>query len=124
MIGTRCVCAFCPSSSDTRRLLLACRSECYSLVCRLHLAGFLQGSMYVRNILWQPGPLWKPPQKRSRDTPSFRIIDFGRAMYWDDHVRNVTDRAKRELKDKEWRDQAASDRQRVEKELLIQDWDY
>jgi len=32
------------------------RSECYSLVLRLHMERFLQGSMYVRNILRQPGP--------------------------------------------------------------------
>ncbi|EPT03271.1 hypothetical protein FOMPIDRAFT_1116483 [Fomitopsis schrenkii] len=100
------------------------RSECYSLVCRLQLAGFLQGSMYVRNILWQPGPLSKPPQERSRKTPSFRIIDFGRAMYWDDHVLKVGDKEKKDRRAKEWQDQASYDRQKVERELLIQDWDY
>ena len=111
-----------PAPSDT--CLRARRSECYSLMCRLQLAGFLQGSAYVRNILWQPGPLWKPPQERSRRTPSFRIIDFGRAMYWDAHVNKMPDEKEREHRAREWQDQAAFDRQRVERELLIQDWDY
>lgn len=47
---------------------------------RLHDAGYLQNSFYVRNILRQPGPLYKPPHERSNDTPSFRIIDFGRGL--------------------------------------------
>ena len=46
----------------------------------LHEAGFLQGSVYPRNILVQPGPLTLPPSERSRESPSFRIIDFGRAQ--------------------------------------------
>lgn len=56
------------------------RSECYSLMTRLHYAHFIQNSFYVRNILVQPGPLTAPPHKRSKKTPSFRLIDFGRAM--------------------------------------------
>ncbi len=31
----------------------------------------------------QPGPLSKPPSERSSETPSFRIIDFGRAQFYD-----------------------------------------
>ena len=38
-----------------------------------------QGSFYVRNIMIQPGPLTLPPERRSIDSPSFRLIDFGRA---------------------------------------------
>jgi hypothetical protein len=30
----------------------------------------------------QPGPLWKHPSQRSDKTPSFRFIDFGRAVSW------------------------------------------
>ncbi len=43
----------------------------------------VQGSFYVRNIMCQPGPLTLPPERRSYDTPSFRIIDFGRGKCWD-----------------------------------------
>lgn len=43
----------------------------------------IQGSFYVRNIMIQPGPLTAPPEKRTLDTPSFRIIDFGRGASWD-----------------------------------------
>jgi hypothetical protein len=47
---------------------------------RLHLSGFLQKSAFKKNILVQPGPLTVPPPERSLDSPSFRIIDFGRAL--------------------------------------------
>ncbi|EMD36867.1 hypothetical protein CERSUDRAFT_35514, partial [Gelatoporia subvermispora B] len=59
------------------------RSECYSLVLRLHRAGFIQNSFYTRNILMQRGPLTVPPSERSHRTPSFRIIDFGRGDIYD-----------------------------------------
>ncbi|KAH9903246.1 hypothetical protein C8Q73DRAFT_751029 [Cubamyces lactineus] len=55
------------------------RTECFSLILRLHELGITQNSFYVRNILIQPGPLSMPPSMRSFKTPSFRIIDFGRA---------------------------------------------
>jgi hypothetical protein len=55
----------------------------------LHNAGFLQGSVYPRNILMQPGPLTLPPSKRSLASPSFRIIDFGRGEHKQDFVRDV-----------------------------------
>lgn len=55
-------------------------------MCRLHNADFIQNSFYTRNILVQPGPLTRPPAERSRDTPSFRIIDFGRGECCDDET--------------------------------------
>ncbi|KAJ6629867.1 hypothetical protein B0H10DRAFT_1629162, partial [Mycena sp. CBHHK59/15] len=58
------------------------RSECYSLALRLHYAQITQNSFYVRNVLRQPGPLTVAPALRSLDTPSFRIIDFGRGEAW------------------------------------------
>ena len=59
------------------------RTECFSLILRLHHADILQGSFYVRNIMIQPGPLTAPPAERSFETPSFRIIDYGRGTSWD-----------------------------------------
>ncbi len=50
-----------------------------ALTERLHKAGFVNGSPYRRNMLSQPGPLSVPPEERSQYTPSYRIIDFGRA---------------------------------------------
>jgi hypothetical protein len=50
---------------------------------RLHLEDIIQNSFYVRNILRQPGPLHVAPENRSDDTPSFRVIDFGRAQKFD-----------------------------------------
>ena len=55
----------------------------------LHNAGFLQGSVYPRNMLIQPGPLTVPPSERSLASPSFRIIDFGRANYKRDFIRDA-----------------------------------
>lgn len=46
---------------------------------RLHKEGILHGSLADRNIMVQPGPLNVAPAGRSLDTPSFRVIDFGRA---------------------------------------------
>ncbi len=40
----------------------------------------------MRNVLVQPGPLTEPPERRSRDTPSFRIIDFGRGDMYEEHA--------------------------------------
>ncbi|KAH9848129.1 hypothetical protein C2E23DRAFT_469180 [Lenzites betulinus] len=54
------------------------RTECFSLVLRLHALNITQRSFYVRNIMIQPGPLSAPPAKRTYEHPSFRIIDFGR----------------------------------------------
>ncbi|KAH9903238.1 hypothetical protein C8Q73DRAFT_798902 [Cubamyces lactineus] len=55
------------------------RTECFSLLLRLHELRITQGSFYVRNVLIQPGPLSARPSQRALGTPSFRIIDFGRA---------------------------------------------
>lgn len=48
------------------------------MILRLHDAGFIQRSIATRNFLIQPGPLHFPPDERSYETPSFRLIDFGR----------------------------------------------
>ena len=47
---------------------------------RFHEAGLFHQSIYRRNILVQSGPLDFPPEKRSADTLSFRLIDFGRTV--------------------------------------------
>ncbi|KAF9519415.1 hypothetical protein BS47DRAFT_1388229 [Hydnum rufescens UP504] len=60
------------------RLPLADRVHIYSLIRRLHWAGFVQVSMSPRNILVQPGPLHAPHAERTMENPSYRIIDFGR----------------------------------------------
>ncbi|KAK7676084.1 hypothetical protein QCA50_020955 [Cerrena zonata] len=54
------------------------RIDCYSLLVRLHFAEYMHNSFKQRNIVVQPGPLTAPPEARSMDTPSFRVIDFGR----------------------------------------------
>lgn len=56
------------------------RKAIETLLKRLHKANFVQRSFYARNIVVQPGPLWLPPAYRSLDEPSYRIIDFGRAL--------------------------------------------
>ncbi|KAI9069031.1 hypothetical protein FKP32DRAFT_1641399 [Trametes sanguinea] len=72
------------------------RTECFSLVLRLHELGIEQGSFYVRNILIQPGPLSAPAAKRTFDQPSFRIIDFGRAQVLQDMLKRADERETRD----------------------------
>ncbi|OSD01008.1 hypothetical protein PYCCODRAFT_567466 [Trametes coccinea BRFM310] len=54
------------------------REKIYHLFERLHEDGFVQYSSFERNMLVQPGPLSVPREQRSMNSPSFRIIDFGR----------------------------------------------
>ena len=44
------------------------------------LTSVRQQSIKTRNITIQKGPLSLPFSERSYDTPSFRIVDFGRAV--------------------------------------------
>ncbi|KAF9563800.1 hypothetical protein CPC08DRAFT_304843 [Agrocybe pediades] len=65
--------------------------ECLSLLYRMHDEGWLHGSVYCRNIVWQAGPLSAHPIMRQMDEyptakghlwgrqRSFRLIDFGRS---------------------------------------------
>ncbi|KAI0688990.1 hypothetical protein BC835DRAFT_1229317, partial [Cytidiella melzeri] len=68
----------CGEPIEPHKLTLDQKTECFSLMFRLHLENVVQNSYYVRNILRQPGPLYVAPEERSKDTPSFRVIDFGR----------------------------------------------
>jgi hypothetical protein len=52
----------------------------------MHQQDVLQGSFAARNFLVQPGPLHLPPSSRSLDTPSFRIVDFGRGQHYSDYI--------------------------------------
>lgn len=60
------------------------RRECWSLLERLHLGGFVHNSVYERNILIQSGPVQWSPFKRSNMHPRFRLIDFGRCTETDE----------------------------------------
>lgn len=91
---------------------------------RLHYAGFTQGSFYVRNILVQPGPLTAPPEERSSKTPSFRVIDFGRAEEWDDWIGDRSDEKRVEKKKLEWGNLICDEDKRAQRELAIKDWCY
>lgn len=57
---------------------------------RLHDADVVHKSPYVRNILVQPGPLTVLPAERSRRTPGFRLIDFGRSLQLSTMIKEVT----------------------------------
>lgn len=91
---------------------------------RLHYAGFTQGSFYVRNILVQPGPLTAPPEKRSKDHPSFRIIDFGRGSAWDDYVGNKSDAGNVERKKAQWGMDIFDEDRRAQRELQIENYQF
>lgn len=79
------------SSSDALVYVLTrpIRIECYSLLIRLHFAEYMHNSFKERNIVVQPGPVTAPPEARSLDTPSFRIIDFGRTECYDKYREEI-----------------------------------
>lgn len=85
---------------------------------RLHIAGFTQNSFYVRNILVQPGPLTAPPKKRSKKTPSFRLIDFGRSEEYFTFMGDTADR-KRESKRMQWDELINTEDKSALRELMI-----
>ncbi|KAL5519929.1 hypothetical protein ACEPAG_1589 [Sanghuangporus baumii] len=68
----------CGVQVDPASLTIDQRQECFSLLRRLHAAGYLHKSIYQRNILLQHGPLQESPFKRSKEHLRFRLIDFGR----------------------------------------------
>ncbi|KAJ7476960.1 hypothetical protein B0H11DRAFT_2031403 [Mycena galericulata] len=99
----------CGNPIDPHNLSHDNKAECFSLFLRLHLSGFLQKSAFKKNILLQPGPLTVPPANRTLQTPSFRIIDFGRAIQ-----RPASDKNR-----KEWLDERDTEVKDVQKVLRI-----
>ncbi|RPD61823.1 hypothetical protein L226DRAFT_506637 [Lentinus tigrinus ALCF2SS1-7] len=97
------------------------RTECFSLILRLHHMDIVQGSFYVRNIMCQPGPLSVPPEKRSYDTPSFRIIDFGRGKSWEWELKEGGDVENRRF---EFARRIGDEVARARSELLIGDFGF
>ncbi|KAJ7031152.1 hypothetical protein C8F04DRAFT_1111733 [Mycena alexandri] len=97
----------CGSPVDPQTLTHDNKAECFSLFLRLHLSGFLQKSAFKKNILVQPGPLTVPPPQRSLQSPSFRVIDFGRAF------------ARPSKNSKEWMDERETEVKDVQKVLRI-----
>ncbi|KAG6911422.1 hypothetical protein DXG01_016519 [Tephrocybe rancida] len=73
----------CGSVVDPDELTHDQKNEALSLIYRFHYAGWAHGSVYARNILVQPGPISASPSERSKDIPSFRLIDFGRSYRCD-----------------------------------------
>ncbi|KAJ7739705.1 hypothetical protein DFH07DRAFT_965689 [Mycena maculata] len=58
------------------------KKECWSLLYRLHHAGWTHESVATRNIMMQPGPMTSPQGwMRGTQATSFRVIDFGRSLY-------------------------------------------
>lgn len=78
------------------------RVDCYALINRLHFAGYHHNSVFERNIVVQPGPLTAPPDARSIENPSYRVIDFGRTncleMWTKDYLRRHRDEDEDEMK--------------------------
>ncbi|KAH9933090.1 hypothetical protein B0H21DRAFT_711749 [Amylocystis lapponica] len=114
----------CGEPIKPAKFTLDARSECYSLILRLHYAGFTQGSLYVRNVVVQPGPLTIPPEERSMVCPSYRIIDFGRAEHWTDQVDEFMGVERRRRKRRDWWQWLNGEEARAQRELAIPDWDF
>ncbi|KLO09417.1 hypothetical protein SCHPADRAFT_943650 [Schizopora paradoxa] len=70
----------CGTQASMSSLTLEERRECWSLLERLHLGGFVHNSVYERNVLVQNGPIQWSPFERSSLHPRFRLIDFGRSQ--------------------------------------------
>ena len=47
----------------------------------------MNGSMFLRNMVVQEGPLSMPREERTMEHPSFRVIDFGRGTSVERHGR-------------------------------------
>ncbi|EKM57232.1 uncharacterized protein PHACADRAFT_254885 [Phanerochaete carnosa HHB-10118-sp] len=94
------------------------------MMLRLHYSGFVQGSFFVRNIMVQPGPLTAPPELRSKKTPSFRVIDFGRGEEWNTFVGDKTDKERLEQKEREWGNKISDEDKSAQSELQIPRWNH
>ncbi|KAI0761349.1 hypothetical protein BD413DRAFT_486168 [Trametes elegans] len=117
----------CGNPVEPSKFTVDQRTECFSLILRLHYLEIIQGSFYVRNIMIQPGPLSVPPERRNYDTPSFRIIDFGRGERWDWNARREgrqTYFAIRNDRRADFVHRIGDEAYRARKELLIEDFGF
>ena len=73
-------------SPDKELVMRELRAEYLAMLSLLHRTGFLHGSLKTKNIAVQKGPLSLPVPKRTWKNPSFRLIDFGRAVAREDSV--------------------------------------
>ncbi|KAF7311586.1 hypothetical protein MKEN_01061300 [Mycena kentingensis (nom. inval.)] len=82
----------CGAPIEPRLLTADQKKECWSLLYRLHEADWLQQSVAPRNIVMQPGPLTVSQGSRSGSGTAadmrFRVIDFGRAVYFGPHPKD------------------------------------
>ncbi|KAI0672167.1 hypothetical protein C8Q78DRAFT_1077726 [Trametes maxima] len=111
----------CGKPVEPERFTVDQRTECFSLVLRLHDLIITQGSFYVRNIMIQPGPLSWPPAERTYKEPSFRIIDFGRARCLALQLSGVTDKDERESTIHDIHRALWDEEKQAREELLVQD---
>ncbi|THH06193.1 hypothetical protein EW145_g4252 [Phellinidium pouzarii] len=70
----------CGVQVNPEKLSFDHKQECFSLLRRLHAAGYMHNSVYQRNILMQYGPLQMSPFQRSKEHLRFRLIDYGRTV--------------------------------------------
>jgi hypothetical protein len=68
------------------------RGVCAALFFALQSAGWVQQSVAECNDLWQRGPFSQWSDDRSLETKSFRVIDFGRGMQWDDKFTAISEK--------------------------------
>jgi len=92
------------------------RAQASAMYASLHRAGFLQCSVKRSNIAIQPGPLCLPSVERSYDNPSFRILDFGRAVIYNGLAGKDEFRGDR-LPEDAFRDKAREEQKEVFKDV-------
>ena len=79
------------SSESRQKILNALKCQVPAMFATLAAEGILQRSVKFENITIQPGPLSLPLAERSYETPSLRLIDYGRmcgrndfSMIWEE----------------------------------------
>ncbi|KAJ7702291.1 hypothetical protein B0H17DRAFT_1127853 [Mycena rosella] len=76
----------CGTPLDAQALSADEKTECWSLLYRMHHGDWIHESVAARNIVMQDGPLtapqgWMRGWPGDRNPISFRVIDFGRSRY-------------------------------------------
>ncbi|KAH8824442.1 hypothetical protein DL96DRAFT_1531665 [Flagelloscypha sp. PMI_526] len=74
---------YCGTQAEPEELAVSDRQECFSLIRRFHIEGWMHNSPYPRNFLVQDGPIGATLEERKVkgvERKVFRLIDFGRSI--------------------------------------------
>ncbi|KAJ7470260.1 hypothetical protein FB451DRAFT_1176331 [Mycena latifolia] len=114
----------CGAPLDPEVLSADEKTECWSLLYRLHHADWVHESVAARNIVTQRGPLtvpqgWMRGWPSDRNPVSFRVIDFGRSLYCGPKVSEEDEDVYRDLRAPERSAEEKIRRERVDVDRLL-----